>query len=98
MCRTILNRFFEVTLQSGEMHLNTLSSSSKLGTTVAILLFEGRWFALKQKINVLPEKRKQNEPLTKVKGIEGVQIVKNVENFLKNLDERPFGISNIKRS
>ena len=68
------------------MHLKTLSSSSKLGTTVATLLFEGRWFALKQKINVLPEKCKQNEPLTKVKGIEGVQIVKNVENFLKNLD------------
>ena len=86
MCCTILNHFFEVTSQSGEMHLKTLSSSSKLGTTVATLLFVGRWFALKQKINVLPEKCKQSEPLTKVKGIEGVQIVKNVENVLKNLD------------
>ena len=62
MCRTILNRFFEVTSQSREMHLKTLSSSSKLGTIVATLLFVGRWFALKQKINVLPEKCKQNEP------------------------------------
>ena len=43
------------------MHLKTLSSSSKLGTTVATLLFVGRWFALKQKNNVLSEKCKQNE-------------------------------------
>ena len=35
MCRAILNRFFEVTSQSGELHLKTFSSSSKLGTTVA---------------------------------------------------------------
>ena len=53
-----------MTSQSGEMHLKTLSSLSKLGTTVAALLFVGRWFALKQKINVLPEKCKKNEPLT----------------------------------
>ena len=69
-------------------HLKTLSSSSKLGSTVATLLFVGRWFALKQNINVLPEKceLKQNERLTKVKGMEEVQIIKNVDNFLKNLD------------
>ena len=73
-----------MTSQSGEMRLKTLSSSSKLATTVATLLFVGRWFALKQKIIMYFQK--QNEPLTKVKGIEGVQIVKNVENFLKNLD------------
>ena len=85
MCRTILNCFFEVTSQSGEIHLKILSSSSKLGATVVTLFFVGRWFALKQKVNVLPEKCKQNELLTKIKGIEGVQIVKNVEN-LKNLD------------
>ena len=72
--------------QSREMHLKILSFSSKLATTVATLLFVDRWFALKQKINVLPEECKQNELLTKVKGIEGVQIVKNIENFLKNLD------------
>ena len=58
---TILNRFFEITSQSGEMHLKSLSSSSKLGTTVATLLFVGRSFALKQKNNVLSEKCKQNE-------------------------------------
>ena len=86
MCRTILNRFLEATSQSGEMRLKTLSSSSRLGTTVATLLYVGRLFALKQKINVLPEKCKRNEPLTNVKGVEGVQIVKNIENFLKNLD------------
>ena len=38
--------FFEVALQSGEMHLKTLSSSSKLGTTVLTLIFVSRWFAL----------------------------------------------------
>ena len=73
-----------MTSQSGEMRLKTLSSSSKLATTVATLLFVGRWFALKQK--KIMYFQKQNEPLTKVKGTEGVQIVKNVENFLKNLD------------
>ena len=59
MCRTILTCFFEVTSQRGEMRLKTLSSSSKLATTVAnfaaTLLFVGRLFALKQKNNVLPE-------------------------------------------
>ena len=98
MCRTILTCFFEVTSQSGEMRLKTLSSSSKLATTVATLLFVGRWFALKQK--KIMYFQKQNEPLTKVKGIEGVQIVKNVQNFLKNLDydDSEYQISNVRNN
>ena len=44
--------------------------------------------------------QKQNEPLTKVKGIEGVQIVKNVQNFLKNLDydDSEYQISNVRNN
>ena len=60
------------------MHLKILSSLSKLATTVAILPFVGKWFLMKKKIDVIPEKWKQNEPLTEVKSTEGVQIVKNV--------------------
>ena len=55
---------------------------------------------MEQKNNVLSERCKQNEPLTKVKGIEGVQIVKNVQNFLKNLDydDSEYQISNVRNN